>query len=223
MRKRLKGTIVRWIEAANRPGFDPATLGDPLALTTEWTPLQRGGANFKTHKLVELDAGRLEFRASVGAKLMYLLMTGIGIVTTALVLRPVFTGALASPSFENFVPMLFGVTFILVGIYMYRRGTLPVIFDTNGRCFWRGRQSPHETFNRSELKYYVEFDQLHALQILREYIRSNKSSYYSYELNIVKKDGTRMPVIDHGDLERIRADAETISRAVGCVVWDAAS
>ena len=36
----------------NSETFDPADIGDPLALETDWTPAKRGGANFRTHKLV---------------------------------------------------------------------------------------------------------------------------------------------------------------------------
>src|SRR5689334_25441925 len=44
---------------------DPATFGDPLALRVLWTPSRAGGANFRTHRLVAKEQGRLEFRPNV--------------------------------------------------------------------------------------------------------------------------------------------------------------
>jgi hypothetical protein len=59
------------------------------------------------------------------------------------------------------------------------------------------------------------------LQLIREYISSAKSSYYSYEINLVIEEGKRVNVVDHGNLEQIRKDAGTLSRFLGCPVWDA--
>ncbi len=49
----------------------------------------------------------------------------------------------------------------------------------------------------------------------------NKSSYYSYELNLVLDDGSRINVVDHGNLDRLRGDAQTLSRFLDKPVWDA--
>ena len=61
---------------------------------------------------------------------------------------------------------------------------------------------------------------IHALQILAEYVKGNKRSYYSYELNLVFRDGTRKHVIDHGDIESIRKDSEILSKFLNRPVWD---
>jgi hypothetical protein len=57
---------------------------------------------------------------------------------------------------------------------------------------------------------------------LCEYVTGNKSSYYSYELNLVLDDGRRINVIDHGNLDRLRSDAQPLSRFLDKPVWDAA-
>jgi hypothetical protein len=59
----------------NRKKFDPSQLGDPAAMQTDWTYASKGmvvGANFRTHKLVKVNSARLEFRATMGALLFYL-------------------------------------------------------------------------------------------------------------------------------------------------------
>ena len=111
---------------------------------------------------------------------------------------------------------------LTVGFFMLRSGTKPIVFDRRAGFFWRGRTAPHETFNRDEIKDHAELDQIHALQILSEYIRGNKSSYYSYEINLVLKDGRRVHVVDHGNIHQIREDAAKIGEFLGRPVWDAA-
>lgn len=55
----------------SRAPIDPVQFEDPLALKIEWTPASRGGANFRTHKLVEAEFSRVEFRAAMGARVFY--------------------------------------------------------------------------------------------------------------------------------------------------------
>ena len=67
----------------------------------------------------------------------------------------------------------------------------------------------------------VQLYQVHALQIIREYVRGNKSSYYSYELNLILKDGSRKNVVDHGSIKQLQKDAQTLGQFLGIPVWDA--
>ena len=100
-------------------------------------------------------------------------------------------------------------------------GTAPIVFDKLSAHFWKGRKSPQDVGDVRSLKHAAEFSQIHALQILAEYVRGNKSSYYSYELNLVLKDGARINVVDHGSQNRLREDAKTLSVFLGKPVWDA--
>ena len=51
--------------AARSPGaFDPAVIGDPVAMKTDWTPVTGTSASFQTQKLVEVDPDRRSFAAS---------------------------------------------------------------------------------------------------------------------------------------------------------------
>ena len=62
--------------------YDPSHLDDSIAMQTDWTPAKSGGANFRTHRLVEVNTSRMEFRASAGAiafSLVFLLI-GLGVI-----------------------------------------------------------------------------------------------------------------------------------------------
>ena len=137
--------------AEGQASFDPATLGDPLAMQTEWTPARRGGASFRTHKLVVASTNRMEFRASAGAKVFYLvfLLLGIGALVG-------FSFALLSSKGMSFhagvlVPLLVGVVFIGVGGAMLYFGIAPIVFDTQKGYFWKGKKAPDEVFDKNKI------------------------------------------------------------------------
>ena len=200
--------------------FDPAALGDDLAARTEWGPAKGGGASFRTHQLVEVDPTRIEFRATRGAVVFYSIFLGIGLA----VMVGFTVAALAVDSRGDFpliVPILFGSIFAAVGGGLLYFGTAPIVFDKRRGEYWKGRVAPYEAGRQGALEHHTDLDRIHALQIISEHCRSKNSSYYSYELNLVLDDATRMNVIDHGSLEQMRRDAERLAVLLGKPVWDA--
>jgi len=200
--------------------FDPARFGDPLALQTEWTPAKRGGASFSTHKLTVAGPNRFEFRPSIGAVLFYLLFffAGLGVFIAV-------SGSWVSKSANSFdmgllVPLAISLIFIAVGAYMFYTGTAPIVFERGRGVFWKGRKGPDELVDSRNTGSFVRLDQVHAVQLIAEYI-SGKNSYYSYELNLVLADGKRIAVVDHGNLDRIREDAGKLAVFLGKPLWDA--
>ena len=76
-------------------------------------------------------------------------------------------------------------------------------------------------YDKEELKAFTKLDDIHAIQLISEYISGKKSSYYSYELNLVLKDASRINVIDHGNDSTISSNAKVLSRFLDVPVWDA--
>lgn len=207
--------------AVSSPPFDPATLGDPVAMTTEWTPIQRGGANFKTHALLIVSPDRLEFKATGKAKIFHLFLVLIGAIVAILHASKFPQHPSELPLFPLLLPFLIAAVLIVIGLSKFWSGLAPVVFDRSKGYFWRGRQAPHETFNKDEIKHHAALEDIYALQLLRERIQSNKTSYYSFELNLVLKDGRRVHVVDHGNIETLRENAAAIGTFLGRPVWDA--
>ena len=199
---------------------DPAEFQDPVAMTTEWTPLKRGGANFQTHKLVEPEHYRLEFRASK-ANLIFgaiFMIMGIGIpsvIVAGMINEQGLAGGI------SFLPLLFSLPFAIVGAVIIRSANKPIVFDKRSGYFWKGKIDPMDKSDKSGIKVYCELGRIHAFQIIRERVTSDKSSFYSYELNIVCDDGTRLNVVDHGRIEKLREDAARLASFLGRRVWDA--
>ncbi len=203
------------------PPFDPALFGDPLAAQTAWTPLKGGGASFRTHKLAPASAGRLEFRATAGARLFYLLFLVAGLaVAIGIPAGEYFKGTFSFGS-DLLFPLLFGLLFASAGGGLLVVGTRPIIFDKVRGFYWKGRKAPYALPNAAHHKHAARLGDIHALQLLAEHCRGKNSSYYSYELNLVLNNGQRLNVVDHGNRETLRADAAVLSRFLGKPVWDA--
>lgn len=204
-----------------RVSFDPSTLNDPVAMQTDWSPVEGGGASFCTHKLAVVDSSRLEFRPAVGGMLFYLLFLILGLGVVGGVLYYAFSSGGIALDKDTVIPLLIGSIFAVVGAVMLYFGTEPIVFDKSKRWFWKGRVSPDQIADKHTLKCFSYFVFIYALQIISEYCSGSENSFYSYELNLVLKDGTRINIVDHGSLTQLREDAATLSNFLDKPVWDA--
>jgi hypothetical protein len=222
MLDKLKNTIKDAIEnGANRMVFDPTRFDDPLATQIRWTPIKGGGSNFRTHKYYNQGANQAGFKATVGAKVFsgIFLVAGLGI-SIGVPYRIFLSG---DPLFaiETLVIILFGLVFFGAGLFMFRSYSKPVVFDKMVGYYWKGWKKPERYKSNHSIEGSIKISDIHALQIVSEYIRGDKKNYYSYELNIVTRDGERHNVIDHGDRTDMIADANKLSDFLGIPVWDA--
>ena len=222
MLDKLKNTIKDAIEnGANRMTFDPTRFDDPLATQIRWTPIKSGGSNFRTHKFYSAGANQVGFKATLGAKIFSGIFAAVG---TGVIVIPFYnTIQNAAPLFvlETLFFIVFGLIFGGVGIYMLRSYSKPIIFDKMAGYFWKGRTKPERYKSDKKIPDSVRLDDIHALQLVSEYIRGDKKNYYSYELNLVTRDGQRHNVIDHGDRSDLVIDANKLSDFLGKPVWDA--
>jgi hypothetical protein len=217
----LKKIVESLKKLSNRgPAFDPSVLDDPVAMRTEWKPLKRGGANFKTHKLVEVNFHRFEFKATVFTKIFCIIFLLAGLAVFFFFGVNTIDMHNFSMNIESLLPLVFGLIFALIGALLLYFGTKPIVFDKTFGYYWKSRKEPAQTYDQSVKKTSAPLSNVHALQIISEYVSSSKSSYYSYELNLVLKDGSRLNVIDHGRLESIRSDAQKLSGFLGVPLWD---
>lgn len=203
------------------PAFEASRFNDTIAMQTHWTPLKSGGSNFKTHKLVLVNNDRIEFKSSMGAKLFYGIFIIVGFGAMIAFSYPKIESGDFGLNMESMMPLLIGLAFSIIGGVLMYFGTTPIVFDKRNKSFWKGRKSPNRVYDKKELKVFTKLENIHAIQLISEYISGNKSSYYSYELNLVLKDAGRINVIDHGSEGAIRNNAQILSRFLDVPVWDA--
>ena len=192
---------------------------DPIAEQTQWIPAAGGGANFKTKTLVQLGPDRLSFQATTKGKIFPLIFVFMGSLVCLSGFFSVGAAAILVP---------FGGIFVLAGSLLYHYFTKPINFDRGLNLYWRGKKDPSDT----TAKGVIQLQDVHAIQLVSERIRSQsssssrshssrRSSYYSYELNLVLHDATRINVVDHGKLSVIRQDADRLADFLDIPVWDA--
>lgn len=211
----LKKIISQLSGELDRAQFDPSVFQDPVAMKTSWLPLVSGGSNFKSAGLLKVNEQRMEFRASLMTKLMALVFVVMGLVLAA-----VFISKQPDKA-ADYIPVAMGVLFAVIGAGMFFSALIPAVFDLGHGYFCKSRQKPERMIDPSKLKRYTELKRVHALQIISEHCKTKKSSYYSYELNLVLDDGSRLNVIDHGNQAALQADAKILSQFLNKPVWDA--
>jgi len=224
MFKALLKKIQDRIAAANAPMPDPVELfGDPVAGEVVWGPCRSGGTNFRTRKLVQVDANRITFNPTLGARVFALIFMLGSLMWFMPFFLPMDSGD-EFPLVGYVACTLGGLAFLGAGIWMWIRFNKPITFDKRAGYYWRGRQSPDLVFGgRPDSQKYVPLDEIYSLQIIREYCRSggkNSRNYYSYELNLVLRDRSRVNVIDHGKYTALRRDAETLADYLDVPLWD---
>jgi hypothetical protein len=206
--------------AESRPVFDPSVFSDPVAEKADWTPLKPGGTNFATHRLLRAGS-RLEFKISPGARIFSLvfLLAGLGLLAGFAV-----SLALRRPLVfrEQDIVGLIWALFAGGGWFLHRHFNRPVVFDRRSGYFWKGRIPPDQLVSREVPKDSCPLKEIHALQVIAERLPGDRSSYWSYELNLVLQDGRRLNVIDHGSIKVIRTDAAAVTDFLQIPLWDAA-
>ena len=201
-------------------------FNDPVAATTDWTPLAGGGASFCSHRLVQARPGRMVFRPTRGAKAF----AGIFLAVGALVLAAMVCSIGRESWGLLAVLFLAGLAFLAMGALVLWKLGRPATFDLLLGFYWKGRSLPNPPPGDVLWTQSVRLDDVHALQIVSEEHQAESSSertdrqkrtYRSYELNLILNDATRVNVIDHGHHEALRHDAQTLAKFLNVPLWDA--
>lgn len=188
------------------PEVDPKVFGDEIAEKVSWKPVGVGGSNFKTHFMEEGD-GRIVLKATVLYKCMSIIPF-------------IFSVLFAYLGYQEGKWWLYGLSILtcLMFIYFLKNILRKKVFDKGIGLYWEGRNQLKPS-NRSH-----DFSDIYAVQLLEEYCESsskNRAGYMSYEINLVMSDLSRINVIDHGDLDAARRQAQSIGKLAVSPVWDA--
>ena len=193
-------------------------FNDNVAAITSWAPLKEGGASFKTYKLVSVSPSRLEFRSTWYAILFYTVFTGLG---SGLVIASLYNAFSETFQVENLsiLQITAGLIFLFSGLTMFIKNVAPVVFDKSLGYYWKGFKKPrHDSIYKKPDVFFRIID-IYALQLISELVKGNKRSYFSYELNIIYRDGNRKNIVDHGNIEKLREDAEKLSSFINRPLW----
>lgn len=195
---------------------DGEASDDPVASRISWKPLRHQGNLRRTRRLVRTGLHRCEFCATA----VSLSLAGVFILAGAVIFFwPFWHGGFRLDKMTAMI-YLWGVAFVLAGIYSLYTVMTPIVFDHQTGAFWVGRGEPNADGFSRRAKRFVELEEIHALQLVSEF-NFESSGFRSFELNLVLKDGERINVADHADQDGIRDDAAKLGVFLGIPVWDA--
>ena len=188
---------------------------DAVAQATEWDPLISGGSTFRTRHIKKMNGGLYRVIPTVGSYFFVLLFGVLG--AGASILSYFVSGeSLVAAA----IAAVIGLAFLFVSVLMGRLMLTPFTFDLDMGSYYRGKS--YDPFEKQDESRFGSLKQIHALQIVYEDISTNDSKGSSYELNLVLKSTTRVNVMDHGSLKKLREDAQRLSEILNVPVWDGA-
>lgn len=200
------------------PPVDPRVFNDHVAIKTQWTPLVGGGATFRSHTVVR-GRDTLCFEPTLSSYLCVAAFFVPGIVMIGLGTHHIMA---QSQDFEDSLGLLaFGLIFTVASVFISTFVCHRASFDRKKGLFHRGLVFNKTANNLRKSKNCCALREVHALQIIEEHVTSDDSSYLSYELNLVLRNGQRINVIDHSNLSMLRKDAAKVSQFLECPLWDA--
>lgn len=186
---------------------------DPVASLTDWAPAIVGGANFRTRQLVKINEHRYEVKVSSTSKKCY---TDFCIFIAVLFSVFIFSRT-ADDNSGLYFALLIGL-FVLIAVTLsFYFMAKPAVFDRQQGAFW---QSYSQGETGAMHKTTTPLDNIHALQVISEKCQNKNDTFTSYELNLILKDGSRVNVMDHANLEALMADTQTLGRFLDIEVWD---
>jgi len=218
MFKTLFGNLKSRVRKADP--VDPAAFGDPVALETDWVPLVGGGANFQTHRLVKTQPNELRMKPTIGTFLFGGLFVLLGVGLSIAFTIGFYNESDPSKRYGLLIPVAVGLLFAGIGGYLLKTMGSGMIFDKTRGTLMKGGKPVCIESGEGVREKEVQLSSVHALQILKELCSGDKSTYWSYELNLVFHDGERVNVMDHGSYPKVKEDSELLGRFLGVPVWD---
>lgn len=217
--------LKKLVEEAQKHGaraVDVSQFNHPVATQTDWHPLKPGGANFQTHRMDDSDPDLLVFRATTFTKVFCGIFTGVGALGLIIPML-IFLNQGGTEWTLVLFAVLFGGIFLDVGLLMFYFMATQRVFDTFYGCYYKGRQKPEQTLgmSRDEPHAITHLNEVVAVQVISERSSSKNGSYRSYEINLVKQDGSRDNLVDHGKPAAVITDAEKLATQLGLPLWDA--
>ncbi len=193
---------------------------DPVARQVSWAPLKRGGASFKTHRL-QFSEYLLTVERTGGFVVFALIFVVPGMI--ALLFGAPYLLLVQKQYLPAIFMIVWGAIFGGVGLLLLKGGKR-LTFDRSTGSWYRGKQPDPMSMSAPDREKHGRFEDIHALQLLRETVRSSSSNggsstYDSYELNLVFRDGERLNVMDHGNRESLEESARQLGAFLNVPVW----
>ena len=192
--------------------MSPDVKNDPIARQVEWGPVVEGGNNYRTHTRID-EALKIVYKPT------FLALVNIIFITGFLVFF--FFDLYNESASQPIDPIFKLVTACILAAYFYSLTRLfqPRIFDLDTRVYRYGWRKPEVEIYYLDNKNCINFEHIHAIQLVDEFIEDDDGDYTSTELNLVLKDHQRVNVLDHSDKASLFRDAKHLGKVLNKPVW----
>ena len=199
---------------SNLEEFNLSSLGNKLALKTEWSPLGTNGTHWCSHRAQIKEGANgptITFQATTTGYMTCMLWAGVGLVFLIIMIPALYLDV-------GLVHLLFIAPIAFIG-----QGLLELrLLKRRERRFDKSSgkmTSTNTTYGLSKVR---------AIQLIRVFIGSpsasqsaaNPSVNFSFQINLIQDNGARLNVVDHGKLKIIRGDAKLLSEYLEIPIWD---
>lgn len=179
-----------------------------------FTPLTRGGGNFRTMKLTLQDADTAVIGPSLGLRVFggLFLVVGLAVMIAGQLLTP---PADQNPLVMRWALAGFGLIFALAGAWVIF-SIKPFVFDRRNGVCWQGRR-----VDRRGNDVSIPLDNILGLQVLDFVVTNNDGAYTTYELNLVLADPSekRVNVMRTGNGKKFGQDVDVLAEFLDAPVW----
>lgn len=124
--------------------------------------------------------------------------------------------------FDDYFELIIGgvIAFLFLVVYLLLKyNSRKHVFDKTYNYYYRNHFDPgkmiHEMTDKTQ-----RFSNIHAIQIISERVKTKNNSFYSYELNLVCKDTSRITIVDHHKHDIIQDHAKRLASFLNVPVWD---
>lgn len=206
----------------SKPPEEPLNLDifkNPLAEKVSWKPQKRGGSNYKSRKLVTINSQNLRYKPTTVSFVFSYLFLAAPFLFFAF--QFLVNNQEQWKIFMEFPVVLSFPIFIIAGAIVLYALYKPIGFNKKIGYYYKSYKKPTSLREVPDSKKWVKLDDVKALQIIKERVKTKNSSFISYELNLVLKDASRVNVIDHSNYQSIMEDAQVIADFIGIPYWNA--
>jgi len=205
----------------DEPAVNIFSFGDPVAEKVDWTPLKKDGSRFRTQQVEAIGYNRVEVVPTIEVKLLGMLYIVADSVFVFWLLYSEYLDFQLIDDYKSGIITLIFIASAIMGIVLYVKFFKRQNFDKQSGYYWVGKKGPRQTYDFKEDERFIELRTIHAIQLVKHLVKSGESTFYSYELNLVLNNLKRVNVMNHGKLNKLREDAEALSKFLNVPVWDA--
>lgn len=201
--------------------FDPSTLDDPIAETTNWYSLANLDAGTKSRELNIVTQSRIEFSPSFSYKSWFWIIT----VVMMLLMSYAIIASLVIGRIGVKALFILMVSFIItcINYVIWHENSYTTTLDKDlDICYTSSAGSLLKSKSNRQANGF-RLREIHALQLIEGKHRGNRRTgrFTLYEINMVLKNGERKHLINHDNILFINKTSEKLANFLAVPVWSA--